>query len=992
MERVTEISKPHEHAARQARDTAPAGASLSPVLDLQQQAGNQAVQQLLRSSYIQAKLPISNADDPEERQADQVAQTIMRKPAGFPAPTPCSCSHDGEMCEECQQKQSQPTIQRRASAPCAPAHVPRLVSDVLRSPGHPLDSATRAFFEPRFGRDFSHVRVHREPEADRASQHLHANAFTVGQHIYFRQSLYAPETREGCKLLAHELTHTLQQPAVPAATPDALPLTAPSDPSEREAEAMADNVISGSGGRFLTPMSIGSCIQGDWGSSSQAGNQPSAAQPKDSQPIVDAERITPQDYFALTGVPADILPEGVLVKDLNTISSSIRNAPVDTLPPGLVPSAASSVKQELQAAGAGAALAVPSPISLVPGNATGIMWVQGHLSVFANVDGALTIRGFRGNVAYYAGEMIPGPVGEWFSQRLNLGVSGAFRNDILFPKLPGRQTVIYVPTDKETAAAFRDELKATEYEQAYKYSPPSPQAERPKERRMYDFLKARTGEATAVVCSNNCTTVPVKQIEDAIGMHPQVDTPAGKLDVVTGRTAGGAPDPYEAGRGKRMKQFMEAPDLTGAKPGAARIGMTPGASKALGAVRIGGGIWMIYGGIESAQRLIDAIGTDQLPRVAAEEAATWGGGIAGAELGGSISAGIGESVFLVSGTEVSALFVVGGVGLAFGLGYLGALAGRSIVSAVLNFPEAMRALGRLLPAGMEALQTVGAGIHRLEVGLFLRPLAVRHESINPANWDLRSLPPPTAGAVYNLGAAAWNKLGSLNADDFLTESLKTFAGLGVQQGPAAWVSQALEAVKTPITPQDLLGMAPLDFVHFLVALKFLRFVRDPEVLADNQLFPEGHKVDEMFLNVRMAPMIGMRASINPNNWDLGPAGSGGEAILQVGSAVWQHLRQLDMEDFEPMSELPLAKLGVSKAMALAAAKSMLKPIVPFAGVVEGEDVPEEEVATFAEGLLAGTATDFVNRLRDNKVLNFRQEPGALASVALRWLRAGYQPW
>jgi hypothetical protein len=188
---------------------------------VQRDAGNQAVQHLLRSGYIHAKLAISNPDDPEEREADHVAHTIMRSHAVAPASSPCSCSHDGEMCEECQQKQSQPTIQRLASAPSAPANVPRIVSDVLRSPGHPLDSATRAFFEPRFGQDFSHVRVHTDSHAAESARSINANAYTAGTNIVFARDQYAPDSDSGRTLLAHELTHTLQQAGPPAASASA---------------------------------------------------------------------------------------------------------------------------------------------------------------------------------------------------------------------------------------------------------------------------------------------------------------------------------------------------------------------------------------------------------------------------------------------------------------------------------------------------------------------------------------------------------------------------------------------------------------------------------------------------------------------------------------------------------------------------------------------------------------------------------------------------
>jgi hypothetical protein len=179
--------------------------------NLQRDAGNQAIQQLLRSGQIQGKLTIGAIDDPAEREADHVAETIMRSHAGGPASSPCSCSGDGEMCEECQQKQSQPAIQRRAAAPSVSTHVPGIVSDVLRSSGHPLDAPTRAFFEPRFGQDFSHVRVHTGQEAAASAQSIQAHAYTAGSDIVFDQGQFSPHSTQGRGLLAHELTHVIQQ-------------------------------------------------------------------------------------------------------------------------------------------------------------------------------------------------------------------------------------------------------------------------------------------------------------------------------------------------------------------------------------------------------------------------------------------------------------------------------------------------------------------------------------------------------------------------------------------------------------------------------------------------------------------------------------------------------------------------------------------------------------------------------------------------------------
>ena len=175
----------------------------------------------------------------------------------------CTCGNHapGGECEECKKKR----VQRRATTDRAPDTAPPIVYDVLRTPGQPLDGATRAFMEPRFGHDFSrvpaiapqrmpgaltvgpaddhyeqeadqvadramrmsgsgltppalhahhdfgHVRVHTNARAMASAQAVHARAYTVGRDIVFGAGQYAPHTSAGRRLLAHELAHTIQQ-------------------------------------------------------------------------------------------------------------------------------------------------------------------------------------------------------------------------------------------------------------------------------------------------------------------------------------------------------------------------------------------------------------------------------------------------------------------------------------------------------------------------------------------------------------------------------------------------------------------------------------------------------------------------------------------------------------------------------------------------------------------------------------------------------------
>ncbi len=98
-----------------------------------------------------------------------------------------------------------------ASADAQPSAVPPAVHDVVTSAGQPLDKATRAYMEPRFGRDFSRVRTHTDERAAASARAVDAHAYTVGDHIAFDKGRFSPGTAEGRRLIGHELAHVVQQ-------------------------------------------------------------------------------------------------------------------------------------------------------------------------------------------------------------------------------------------------------------------------------------------------------------------------------------------------------------------------------------------------------------------------------------------------------------------------------------------------------------------------------------------------------------------------------------------------------------------------------------------------------------------------------------------------------------------------------------------------------------------------------------------------------------
>jgi hypothetical protein len=124
--------------------------------------------------------------------------------------------------------------------------VPPIVNEVLESPGRPLEVGTRVSMESRFGRDFSQVRVHADAEAAASVQAVNALAYTVGHHIVFGAGLYAPRTRIGQLLLAHELTHVVQQRKA-AARPSPLGIFDRHHPSEVEARRVSEVAAAGQG-------------------------------------------------------------------------------------------------------------------------------------------------------------------------------------------------------------------------------------------------------------------------------------------------------------------------------------------------------------------------------------------------------------------------------------------------------------------------------------------------------------------------------------------------------------------------------------------------------------------------------------------------------------------------------------------------------------------------------------------------------------------------
>jgi Domain of unknown function (DUF4157)/Bacterial toxin 44 len=161
------------------------------------------------AAMVQCKLSIGAANDPLEAEADDMAEKVMRMPA--PGFIQRKCAH----CEEEETARRKPLtsfIQKTGTqgGTMASDSVSQQISS-SRGGGDSMDGNTKSFMESRFGTDFSAVNIHTGSEAVQMSRELNAKAFTVGNDIYFNSGEYNPDTAEGKHLLAHELTHTVQQ-------------------------------------------------------------------------------------------------------------------------------------------------------------------------------------------------------------------------------------------------------------------------------------------------------------------------------------------------------------------------------------------------------------------------------------------------------------------------------------------------------------------------------------------------------------------------------------------------------------------------------------------------------------------------------------------------------------------------------------------------------------------------------------------------------------
>lgn len=171
--------------------------------------GNQAVQQFAENGALQPKLPVSQSSDPAEREAERVTDRVMEPDEA--AEGAIGGDEDNQRSTAAAQPQRSLSRTRSADDASVSEGLEAMVRAGVERGGAPLPPATRSEFESRFGTDFSEVRVHTGPVANEAATSINAKAFTYGHDIVFGSGQYTPNSSEGRRLLAHELTHVVQQ-------------------------------------------------------------------------------------------------------------------------------------------------------------------------------------------------------------------------------------------------------------------------------------------------------------------------------------------------------------------------------------------------------------------------------------------------------------------------------------------------------------------------------------------------------------------------------------------------------------------------------------------------------------------------------------------------------------------------------------------------------------------------------------------------------------
>jgi hypothetical protein len=163
---------------------------------------------LQESVFFQPKLQVGPVNDVYEREADAVADRVVRMSHDENSMRQISAVSVQRKCAKCQEEDE---VQRKEEHDDGHEEATPIVESTIGASGKPIEEHTRSFMENRFGYDFSNVKIHNNSQAVQSAQSINALAYTSGTNIVFNEGQYAPGTESGKRLLAHELTHVVQQ-------------------------------------------------------------------------------------------------------------------------------------------------------------------------------------------------------------------------------------------------------------------------------------------------------------------------------------------------------------------------------------------------------------------------------------------------------------------------------------------------------------------------------------------------------------------------------------------------------------------------------------------------------------------------------------------------------------------------------------------------------------------------------------------------------------
>jgi hypothetical protein len=877
--------------------------------------------------------------------AQGLLPAIQRQPADSALVQRCV---DGKICEEGQaaadidltapplSSPSPPVIQASAETSLDNASTDHHQAIIpAGSSGEPLHEGTRGLMESRFGEDFSGVRVHTGAQAGESAKGLRAEAYTSGRDIYFAPGKYAPNNAAGQRLLAHELTHVVQQ-RQGAGEPPGTAHEAEADSAAREVQSGAATAVtkgSAPGVPQLSPdedldkiLKLGAKVE-----------PPTAEQLEAAMTRLNAGTATVADQQILLRQT---------IADARTYIQAEQGRPLswdvlhDRCGPG----------RDVSAASFGAlASDSPQPISISRFQAKEVFGYGKHgFSVVTFSDGTQYI------VDPTFGQFLrPGTQMDPLKQ----ATAQVLRGDPAGTKLATELVQNgFVPLTPENAKLYARGLGVPEAE-----------AESLAKR----LFKSEHTVITELVGGGSKTVAKLGEGGPDILDREELIRFL-KEEHIPNVTRAGDPHNLLPRLRKLVERLEEGPGIAPkVLPGGGEPKGEGGAGEGEGGGGGGGGFGGLFrkalfiaGVYSTGKRLKEAYGTEEFGPTVVEEGMTW----------------------------ASALTPLGPLGpplmsfmFAFGEAW-----GQAIATFIQLIPRALEAMSRFAKHTRTMVGDILVG-HTLAVHESLDPdnwdLALMpNELIGPTD--------QLGTAIWaKLGTLDLNEFRTKMVQPLSELGLPPDV---VANFAAHWSLLQTKQTGTPTTlaPDQVLAMTPEGLVAFLKADK-LRFLQDPEILS-HQAFYGGPSALEKGEETRLRDLVEQRAMINPYNWDLSnlpdlPTVKQDKTALEIiGITLWGQLAKLEKDEFQKMSNMPMSTFTFSADQVNNAAKALTRlPLLPFQFDVEGSP---EFVESIKETFLNMTPQDLIRVMRERMKLRFKQDPADIASDAIDQVKQGYRPW